>query len=452
LKCNTKPIPLRNANAIVRIMPTTADAAVVAPSGRVFGRLTVPGDKSISHRYAMLAALADGRSTITGYSGGADCAATLACIEALGATVERAGTTVQITGTAQDLEQPVEPLYAANSGTTMRLLAGIAASHAFRTVIGGDSSLTRRPMRRVIDPLERMGARIGSHDGCPPLTIDGARLRGITYVPQVPSAQVKSCILLAGLRAEGMTTVEETTPTRDHTERALDTFAVRVTRSSGVVTIQGGQPLRARNLTVPGDLSGAAFWSVLAAGTADGDVTIEDVGLNPTRAAVLGILRRAGARVTTDGGDEAAAEPAGTLRVECGEWRSFEIDPTEVPGVIDEIPALAALAAMMPAGRSLVVRGARELRVKESDRISALAAGFAAMGSDIEEYEDGFRLTARPLEGAVVDAAHDHRLAMAFAIAATKASAPVTIRGAAVVDVSYPGFFQTLAQLTQSRP
>jgi 3-phosphoshikimate 1-carboxyvinyltransferase len=433
-------------------MPTTADAAVVAPSGRALGRITVPGDKSISHRYAMLAALAEGRSTIAGYSGGADCAATLACIQALGARVERAGTTVQITGTGYDLAPSAEPLYAANSGTTMRLMAGIVASHAFRTVIGGDGSLTRRPMRRIIDPLERMGAHIGSQDGRPPLVIDGARLRGITYAPQVPSAQVKSGVLLAGLRAEGMTTVEESTPTRDHTERALETFAARVERSANAVTIEGGQLLRAKTVTVPGDLSGAAFWSVLAAGTAGGDVTIEQVGLNPTRAAVLAILRRAGARVTSDGDDPSAAEPAGTLRVEYGEWRSFEIDPVEVPGVIDEIPALAALAAMMPAGRSLVVRGARELRVKESDRISALASGFAAMGSDIEEYEDGFRLTARPLAGAVVDAAHDHRLAMAFAIAATKASSPVTIRGASVVDVSYPGFFDTLARLTRDEP
>jgi 3-phosphoshikimate 1-carboxyvinyltransferase len=207
--------------------------------------------------------------------------------------------------------------------------------------------------------------------------------------------------------------------------------------------------LQGREVAVPGDISGAAFWCTLAAGTPDGRLTIDRVGLNPTRTHLIEILRRAGARVTATATDEGAAEPAGTLQIECDEWNSFEISPAEVPGVIDEIPALAALAAMMPDGRSLLVRGAKELRVKESDRISALAAGFRAMGSDIEEFDDGFRLTARPLAEATVDAVHDHRLAMAFAIAATRASGAVTIRGATAVDVSYPGFFDTLAQLTR---
>jgi 3-phosphoshikimate 1-carboxyvinyltransferase len=433
-------------------MPTTADAATVAPSRRASGRVTVPGDKSISHRYAMLAALADGRSTIRGYSGGADCAATLECVRALGARVERHGADVQITGCRHVLRQAAEPLDAANSGTTMRLLSGIVAAQPFRTVISGDASLTRRPMRRVIDPLERMGAHIASENGRPPLVIDGARLRGIEFAPQVPSAQVKSCVLLAGLHADGSTTVDESTPTRDHTERALETFKARIGRAGHAVTVAGGQVLQAQDLAVPGDISGAAFWCVLAAGTPGGDVTVERVGLNPTRSGMLDILRRAGARVTATAGGPSTAEPAGTLRVECGDWHSFEITPAEVPGVIDEIPALAALAAMMPGGRTLVVRGAQELRVKESDRITALAAGLAAMGCAVDEYDDGFRLTARPLRAAVVDAAHDHRLAMAFALAATKADGPVTIRGASVVDVSYPGFFQTLAQLTLPRP
>jgi 3-phosphoshikimate 1-carboxyvinyltransferase len=431
-------------------MPTIADAVVIAPSCRAAGRLTVPGDKSISHRYAMLAALADGRSTIHGYSGGADCAATLACIRALGVAVERAGTTVSIVGAGADgLRASREPLDAANSGTTMRLLSGILAAQPFRTVIGGDASLSRRPMRRVIVPLEAMGARIGSDDGRPPLVIDGGTLRGIEYEPEVPSAQVKSCVLLAGLFAGGSTTVREKTLTRDHTERALQTFGAHTHRESNAVTIAGGQKLQARDVAVPGDISGAAFWCALAAGTPDGRLTIDRVGLNPTRTHLIEVLRRAGARVTATVTDEAAAEPAGTLQIECDEWRSFEIAPGEVPGVIDEIPALAALAAMMPGGRSLVVRGAKELRVKESDRISALAAGFRAMGSEIDEFDDGFRLTSRPLGGATVDAANDHRLAMAFAIAATRASGPVTIRGASAVDVSYPGFFDTLAQLTR---
>jgi 3-phosphoshikimate 1-carboxyvinyltransferase len=330
----------------------------------------------------------------------------------------------------------------------MRLLSGIVAAHPFRTVITGDDSLRRRPMRRVIVPLIEMGARVSSSDGRPPLVIEGGPLHGIAYTPEVPSAQVKSCVLLAGLHARGTTTVFEPVPTRDHTERALEMFKGRVTRGDDFVTVEGGQRLTAADLTVPGDISSAAFWCALAAGTPGGDVTIEKVGLNPTRTGLLEILRRAGARVTTQLDDATTAEPTGSLRVQSEDWRSFTIEPEEVPGVIDEIPALAALAAMMPDGRSLTVRGARELRVKESDRISALAAGFREMGSDVEEYEDGFILTARPLRAAVVNSGGDHRLAMAFAIAATRAAGRVCINHASVIGVSYPSFMEHLAALT----
>jgi 3-phosphoshikimate 1-carboxyvinyltransferase len=256
-------------------------------------------------------------------------------------------------------------------------------------------------------------------------------------------------VLLAGLHATGSSTVIEKIPTRDHTERALETFGARVIREADSVTVEGGQRLHSVEIDVPGDISGAAFWSALAAGTPGGEIVVERVGLNPTRTSLLAILERAGARVTATVDDPAAAEPSGTLRVRCHDFQDFAIEAGDVPGVIDEIPALTALAAMMPEGHTLTVRGARELRVKESDRISALAAGFQAMGSSIEEFEDGFVLTARPLHGAVVDALHDHRLAMAFAIAATRAAAPVTILGAAVAAVSYPGFFETLARLTR---
>lgn len=434
-------------------MPTTADAATIAPSGRAHGQLTVPGDKSISHRYAMLAALADGRSTIDGYSRGADCVSTLDCLRGLGVVINQSGDSLEIIGSGPEgFTPPLVPLYAGNSGTTMRLMAGMVAARPFKTVITGDESLSRRPMRRVILPLEAMGARILSTGGRPPLSIEGGRLRAISHAPEVPSAQVKSCVLLAGLQTEGSTTVEEPAPTRDHTERALETFGVRVDRRGNSVSVEGGQRLQARALSVPGDISGAVFWCALAAGKEGGDITIEGVGLNPTRTAVLEILRRAGARISTELQASDAAEPAGVLRVQGDEWRSFEIEPAEVPGVIDEIPALAALAALMPGGRTLVVRGARELRVKESDRITALAAGLRAMGSEIEEYEDGFKLTARPLHGAVVDAVHDHRLAMAFAIAGTGASEPVTILGASAAAVSYPMFFETLSRLTHGTP
>jgi 3-phosphoshikimate 1-carboxyvinyltransferase len=430
-------------------MRAAADRAMVAPSARAGGRVTVPGDKSISHRYAMLAALANGTSTIHGYSRGADCAATLACVRALGAEVRRIDERIVITGHGlRGLRPPSETLNAENSGTTMRLLAGVLAGQPFTSSFTGDASLRRRPMRRIIEPLTKMGATIVSEDGRPPLTIHGATLGAIAHRPEVPSAQVKSCVLLAGLFADGVTVVEEPTPTRDHTERALETFTVRVERGDGRVAVRGGQQLDARELSVPGDISGAAFWAALASGTPGGRIEITNIGLNPTRTGMLDILRRAGAAVTAELDDSTAAEPAGTLAVTFGDTRSFEITPSEVPGVIDEIPALAALAAMMPPGRTLLVRGARELRVKESDRIASLAAGFRAMGSEIEEFEDGFRLESRPLHGATVDAVGDHRLAMAFAIAATRADAPVTILGASAVDVSYPGFFETLDHVT----
>lgn len=429
----------------------SADAASVAPAAHATGKIRVPGDKSISHRYAMLSALADGNSTIANYSPGADCAATLACLRGLGVAVSRtSGGEIAISGRGlRGLVAPGAPLDAANSGTTMRLLAGIVAAHRFRTIIGGDASLSRRPMRRVLEPLTRMGARVHAEDGRPPLMIDGGDLRGITWRPEAPSAQVKSCVLLAGLQAAGETTVIEPVATRDHTERAFDAFGVLVERRGDRVTVRGGQVLGGRALEVPGDLSSAAFWMALAAGTPGGEIEIDAVGLNPTRAAVLDVLRRAGAVVESQRVGEAAGEPAGRVRITYGSPKSFSIAAEEVPGLIDEIPALAALAAMMPRGFELDVRGARELRVKESDRISSLAGGLRALGAEIDEYDDGFHLTARPLRGAVVDAAGDHRLAMAFAIAATRAGSPTTIAGASSVDVSYPGFFDELRRLTQ---
>jgi 3-phosphoshikimate 1-carboxyvinyltransferase len=428
-----------------------ADAALVRPAQRVSGRLHVPGDKSISHRYALLGALADGSTRITGYSGGADCAATLSCLRALGVAIDTpAPGTVHITGRGLGGLRPARtPVDAANSGTTMRLLAGIVAAHPFQTVITGDASLSRRPMRRVIDPLTRMGASIRSVDGRPPLTIDGAPLHGITFEPDVPSAQVKSSLLLAGLHASGRTTVVEPAATRDHTERAFQAFGAPLEQDGLRVTVSGGSRLRGRDVAVPGDISGAAFWGALAAGVPGAEVVIEGVGLNPSRVSYLEVLRRAGALVETVVEHEDAGEPVGRVTVRAGDRRSFVIAPAEVPGLIDELPALGALGALLPEGRTMEVRGAAELRVKESDRISALAAGFRALGAAVTEYPDGFRIDARPLHGATVDAAGDHRLAMAFAVAACGASSPTTISGAAAVDVSYPGFFQELERLTR---
>lgn len=440
--------------------PLIGSAAVPRVS-RASGRVRVPGDKSISHRYAMLAAIADGTSRLSGYAPGADCAATLACMAALGARVSRPRhddpAVIEIQGLGiRGLRPPAAPLDAANSGTSMRLLAGLLSAHRFRTVIGGDESLSRRPMRRVITPLTQMGATIAAVDGHPPLTIDGTDLRGITYSPEVPSAQVKSAILLAGLHASGRTTVVEPAPTRDHTERAFEAFGVRVIRDAMAVSVEGGQRLRAIEADVPGDISSALFWLALAAGTPGSDLVIDGVGLNPSRIGVLEILRRAGADIEIlDLPAEAGSyltirrEPTGSLRVKYGNPQSFEISPDEVPGVIDEIPGLAALAAMQP-GISMTVRGAQELRVKESDRIAMLARGFRNLGIEVEEYPDGFTIHGGPPSGGEADAAHDHRLAMAFAIAGSRSTGPVQITGADAVAVSYPGFFAELDRLSLS--
>jgi 3-phosphoshikimate 1-carboxyvinyltransferase len=426
---------------------------MVRPAVAAAGQVKVPGDKSISHRYALLAGLADGESRISGYSPGADCAATLGCLRALGVTIRPTPDGLAIEGRGvRGLRAPDGPLDAANSGTTLRLLAGIVAAHPFQTVIGGDASLCRRPMRRIIEPLVRMGAGIAAADGRAPLTIDGADLHGIAHRPDVPSAQVKSGVLLAGLHARGLTSITEPAPTRDHTERALHAFGVHVDRlPDGTIAIEGGQRLAPRNVLVPGDISGATFWAVLAAGTPGAAIEIDNVGLNPSRTGIIDVLRRAGADIEASVDEETSGEPVGRLRVAFGEPRSFSVEPAEVPGVIDEIPALAALAAMMPAGHSFTVRGAAELRVKESDRIAALARGFRALGAAVDEFDDGFRIESRPLPGGLADAAHDHRLAMSFALAATRASAPSTITGAASVDVSYPGFFGELERLTRVR-
>jgi len=430
------------------------DTVMVQPAPRVRGRVRPPGDKSISHRYAMLAAIADGASTIRGYSTGADCASTLRCLSALGVEIHEtgrdpaAGLEIRVAGRGiRGLGAPAASLDAGNSGSTMRMLAGILAAHPFRASITGDDSLRRRPMRRIIVPLERMGARFTSAADCPPLTIEGSlHLTAIDFQPEVPSAQVKSAVLLAGLHAEGVTRVDEPLPTRDHTERALQAFGAEVVRAGSGVSVAGGQRLRGRELLVPGDLSSAAFWMVAASALPGSEVTIEDVGLNPTRAAMLDILRRLGAHIEVDGtrgGD--AGEPMGTIVVRHGHLRDTHIAPHEVPGVIDELPALAALATH---GGALSVTGAQELRVKESDRISALAEGFRRMGADIEEQPDGFQVRAtRRLRGGEVDAHNDHRLAMAFAIAALGASGPTTIHDAGAAAVSYPEFFSVLESL-----
>jgi 3-phosphoshikimate 1-carboxyvinyltransferase len=420
--------------------------ATIAPARRVQGRIRVPGDKSISHRYALIAALADGRSELHNYSLGADCHSTLGCLRALGVDMHEDGTTVTMTGRGPGrLRPPTRPLDAGNSGTTMRMMAGILAAQTFTSRMVGDESLSRRPMRRVIEPLSRMGARIDSTDGHAPLTIHGSALHHIAYQTPVPSAQVKSAVVLAGLHAEGTTSVTEAAQTRDHTERALRAFGFRVDVDGLTVSVTGGQRGSGQLLTVPGDFSSAAFWMVAAAGLPGSRVTIEGVGLNPTRTSLVDVLRRFGAHVEVHEDARHAGEPMGTVVVTGDRTGSVDIHPDEVPGLIDEIPAIAALAAQ---GGEVSVRGAAELRVKESDRISALVAGFRALGIDADERPDGFvvRGSGAP-RGGVAQAAGDHRMAMAFAVAALAGSGPSTIDGADVVAISYPGFFDTLDQL-----
>ena len=426
-------------------------ATTVRPARRVKGTVGLAGDKSISHRYALLAALATGRSTIAQYSLGADCAATLDCLAAAGVDIRRTrsadrGLSVEIEGRGlRGLRAPASPLDARNSGTTMRLLSGILAAHPFVSVLQGDESLTNRPMGRVIVPLELMGARIESRDKKPPLTIHGGALKGLHYRTEVPSAQIKSAVLLAGLQSEGTTVVQETAATRNHTELALRAFGATLLISGHTIELAGGQPLTAGEFIVPGDISSAAFWVAAAAAIPGSDVEIQNVGLNPTRIALLDVLRRGGALVDEHVERKAGGEPSGRVRVRYGPPRSLTLGADQVPYLIDEIPALAAWASL---GGELHVTGAAELRVKESDRISALVRGFQALGADVEEFSDGFHLRgSRRLRGGRADAAGDHRLAMAFAIAALGAEAPSIISGADSVAISYPEFFSTLESL-----
>lgn len=430
-------------------MPSTLEARIT-PARRIAGRLRVPGDKSISHRYALLAALASGTSRLANYSPGADCAATLDCLRQLGVAIDHQGdpAVVHVTGRGQrGLAAPSGTLDARNSGTTTRLMAGILAAHPFAATITGDDSLRRRPMKRVIEPLSRMGARIESINGCAPITIHGGALTPIDYATPVPSAQIKSAVLLAGLHADGRTTVREPASTRDHTELALSAFGAHVECADAVIHVQGGASLHPIDAAIPGDISSATFWAVAAAALPGSDLVIEDIGLNPSRTALLDVLARAGATVEREIDSTAHGEPRGRVRVRHGGLCALVLTADDVPALIDELPALAAMAT---AGGELHVTGAQELRVKESDRISALATGLRALGADVEEFPDGFHVRGgRRLTGGHADAAHDHRLAMAFAIAGLAASSPTIISGADSVDVSYPGFFDTLTALTR---
>ncbi|HXZ26858.1 MAG TPA: 3-phosphoshikimate 1-carboxyvinyltransferase [Terriglobales bacterium] len=423
-------------------------SVVVRPAQNVLGSLRLPGDKSISHRYAMLAALAEGTTHLENFSTGADCASTLACMEALGARVTRgAEGVVDIEG--RTLQPPARPLDCGNSGSTMRLLAGILAGQSFSSELVGDASLSRRPMARVAEPLRKMGATItcGPND-LPPLRIAGARLRAIDYILPLPSAQVKTAVLFAGLLAAGETAVEEPLRTRDHGELALRAFGAEVTRLRRRASIRGGQRLRAITARVPGDISSAAFFLCAAALFPDSNLVIDALGMNPTRAALLDVLAALGARVAVINLEERHGELVGTVKVEAGALKGATIAGAQSAALIDELPVLAAIAPYTKDG--IEICDAAELRVKESDRIAAVARNLRAMGAQVEERPDGLRVPgSQPLRGAEVDSAGDHRIAMAFAVAALRAQGDTLIRGADAARISFPEFFALLGAVAQ---
>ena len=424
---------------------------IVCPARTVRGSVRLPGDKSISHRYAMLAAIANGGSRLENYSTGADCASTLRCLKSLGVFAERkdgAESIIEIRGLGPSLAAPSEPLDCGNSGSTMRMLSGIVAAQKVKSEMIGDASLSRRPMERVIRPLTGMGAKIESHGGKPPLRITGARLKAIDYKMPVASAQVKSCLLFAGLLADGETRIEEPVRTRDHGELALRAFGAEVARSGNEVRIRGGQTLRGIEARVPGDLSSAAFFLCAAALFPGSHLLIDDLLMNPTRARLLDILMQMGLKISVTQLDEAHGEMVGTIQVEGGRLKGATIAGADTAALIDEIPVLAAIAPYTEQG--IEVRDARELRIKESDRIAAMAANLRRMGANVEENEDGLKIPGQQnLRGAELESFGDHRIAMAFAVAALRAQGESLIRGAEAAAVSYPAFFPTLEGLVE---
>jgi 3-phosphoshikimate 1-carboxyvinyltransferase len=412
---------------------------------RLRGTIAVPGDKSIAHRVALLASIARGKSVIERFPSGADCHRTLDVLEALGVDVERKGDLVSVSGTGYfGFREPASILYAGNSGTTMRMSCGLLCGQPFDTTLRGDESLERRPMRRVIEPLGRMGAVIeSSEDGTAPLVIRGGRkLNGIHYRLPVASAQVKTAILLAGLHATGETVVEEPLASRNHTELALLRFGANVGLLDGRVRIAGGDPLGSAHIRLPGDISSAAFFVVGASILPGSHLVLPEVGLNPTRSAFLDILRSMGASITVEEEHDSEAERTGTIRVEGAALTGVDVPPENVPALIDEIPALAVAAAF--AEGVTTIRGAAELRVKESDRIHALATGLRALGVDVEELPDGLRIRGGgPMQPASLDGFGDHRIAMAWGIASLAVEG-CEIQGKDSADISYPGFWETL--------
>ena len=433
---------------------------------RLAGTVTVPGDKSISHRAVMFGSLARGKTEIQGFLPGADCLSTIGCFRAMGIPITQSGDRVTVEGRGLRGLSPagstsgVLHLDTGNSGTTTRLISGILAAQNFRTVLSGDDSLNKRPMNRIIRPLRLMGAEIrsGRGDGCPPLIIDGRPLHGIRYTSPVASAQVKSSILLAGLYADGETSVHEPALSRDHSERMLSAFGAELSTrilgdGSAEITIHPAEELHAQQITVPGDISSAAYFLAAGCIVPGSEILIRNVGVNPTRAGILHVLQRMGADLTVENARVSSSEPVADLRVKYGPLRGTEIGGAEIPTLIDEIPVIAAAACF--AEGTTVIRDAAELKVKESDRIAVMTEVLSAMGADITPTEDGMVISGHgaagasssPLRGAAVDSHKDHRVAMSCAVAAMAASGETDIRDASCVDISYPGFYSDLLKL-----
>jgi len=428
-------------------MQAVATERIIHPARNIQGSLRLPGDKSISHRYALLGGLAEGATRLSNFSTGADCWSSLACVQALGAqVVEQDDGTVEITGVRGHFQPSNEPLDCGNSGSTMRMLSGLLAaqgSGAFNLI--GDASLSRRPMERVRKPLAQMGARIDLTDGHAPVTIHGAQLTAIDYTTPIPSAQVKTALLFAGLQAEGLTTVRESVRTRDHGELALRAFGAQVDRAKDSVSIAGGQQLRAIEAAVPGDISSAAFFLCAAALFPGSNLIFDDLGLNPTRATLLDVLTALGAHIGVLNLETKNDELVGTVQVNAP---PVGLTGTTISGalsaqLIDELPVLAAIGPYTQTG--IRIRDAKELRVKESDRIALVAANLRAMGAEVEEFDDGLDVPGgQTLHGATIDAGGDHRIAMAFSIAALRAEGDTRIRGAESAAISFPEFFDLL--------
>jgi 3-phosphoshikimate 1-carboxyvinyltransferase len=436
---------------------------IIRPGKKIRGRLEMPGDKSISHRAAMIAALATGPSRLRNFSTSEDCAATLRCLANLGVSIDRTGDDVAVEGAGlRGFHTPSAPLDCGNSGTTMRLLAGILAGQDFSSTLTGDASLRTRPMQRIIEPLQMMGAVIESDDGRAPLTINGRNpLQSIEYVLLLASAQAKSCILLAGLNATGRTKVIEEVPTRDHTERMLRWFGFTVdagdARREGEVfaAVTPTKTFAGRDIEIPGDVSSAAYFVAAAALLEGSALEVVNVGLNPGRTLFLSYLKLFGFDMSIEEWREISNEPVGTVRVNglraserISSIQSRTINGSFVAGLIDELPLLAVVGSQMEGG--IEIRDAKELRVKESDRISATVAGLRAMGAEVDEFDDGLRVSGpKPLRGAVIDSRGDHRIAMAFTVAALMAKGESEIKDADCVAVSFPEFFELLDSVVE---